>query len=1080
MENVAMKIFKKCSYPYTKAIFALYLASFCTYSYSQPNTPTEIPSPNASDLGRYGEINVSYCNGTISPTIPLFEYEQNGVKLDISLCYESSGVKVNNLPGWTGHNWTLNAGGAITRTVNGRADELRKPSYYDTVRRKWLPYFEVYNTGWNARENYWNHCDIEADMFHFNFMGKTGTFMFGDDGQWHVKSDCNIDVIFDINDENNYIAPFINTYPMNAQNGPWQPKTIKGFTLIDENGIKYDFGYLGNYYPGYPNGQTNAIEYSMSMSAMSHDSKHADWIACTWYLTRIEDRFGNILFTFDYERDYYIINIFNNLSVFDSTSVEWEALSPEQQETLSAGARLDTSPVVHDDRNLIDYTFKTDYKNDYFPYSGSVIAPVYLKNINTMDGVNIDFSRIDLDIPTDTLYASLYNNNEERPMLSTAYQDCYYLQDQKFMAYQKATEGEVLYNDPLKAMGLKLLSSIHVYSINTDSTTYKEGLSINLDYNTTGKVHLTGISFSSYDFETFYDSWLDDSWPTIWSETAFNKNYLWDDKPSIMKYTLTYNDYDKVPYDYLTTATDAWGYYNGIGYNSTYMHDIGLGRNWDAFAQKKTVNTETSQYGSLKEIIYPTGGKTVFEFENNNYSLCLDSTRQELIPMNGVCGGLRIKRITNVESNGDILSDRHFFYTKPGTNVSCGQLVSQPHFSYYYKTGNYHSRLFNSQSVMPMVNSFGNHICYPFVKEVHADGSSSLYQFSSYAEVKDDIPCMFLGYNGMNVVGINNRDHMRGKLLMQKFFDNNNQLVRVDSCFYNTPGPNDYILNAKYYRHSIFGLYAMQGGQVNYYYPKHYLTSKSSTFYKNGEYLYHDDYKYEYCDCDLSMQTKGYSHTGRICKLLSETVSRDSCSLKCTYSYPFNCASFPFSNELSNNAYFNPIIEKKNYRNNALIERFCTEYDIFPNSYICPKYDKKETDTGISTETTYLSYDSRGWLTQFRDKTSNVQIIWNSWDSMNKIESVIRGNTIAEPTYDSDEFGLYNSESLSVYNSLRRSNHGSLITSYTYTPLGKIQTVTNPNGETLHYNYDGMGRLISISDLNGNVIKSFEYNYVIY
>ena len=57
-------------------------------------------------------------------------------------------------------------------------------------------------------------------------------------------------------------------------------------------------------------------------------------------------------------------------------------------------------------------------------------------------------------------------------------------------------------------------------------------------------------------------------------------------------------------------------------------------------------------------------------------------------------------------------------------------------------------------------------------------------------------------------------------------------------------------------------------------------------------------------------------------------------------------------------------------------------------------------------------------------------------------------------------------------NSICRNSH---ITTYTYSPLVGISSVTDPSGYTLHYNYDGLGRLIKIFDSNGRVLKDYQY-----
>lgn len=51
------------------------------------------------------------------------------------------------------------------------------------------------------------------------------------------------------------------------------------------------------------------------------------------------------------------------------------------------------------------------------------------------------------------------------------------------------------------------------------------------------------------------------------------------------------------------------------------------------------------------------------------------------------------------------------------------------------------------------------------------------------------------------------------------------------------------------------------------------------------------------------------------------------------------------------------------------------------------------------------------------------------------------------------------------------------ITTYTYDPLVGIRSVTPPSGVTEYYNYDNTGRLQSVKDKDGNIIKDYQYRY---
>ena len=115
-----------CNHSFPRRILAvvILLSLSVSVASAQPLLPREIPTPNATDLGRYGDIPVSYYTGRADISIPLFSMNVRGLEFPISLNYDASGIQANALPGWTGVNWSLSAGGVITRSVNDYYDEL--------------------------------------------------------------------------------------------------------------------------------------------------------------------------------------------------------------------------------------------------------------------------------------------------------------------------------------------------------------------------------------------------------------------------------------------------------------------------------------------------------------------------------------------------------------------------------------------------------------------------------------------------------------------------------------------------------------------------------------------------------------------------------------------------------------------------------------------------------------------------------------------------------------------------------------------------------------------------------------------
>ena len=80
-------------------------------------------SPEASSLGKFGEWPVSEYTGVPNISVPIYTISVDGFQIPIQLSYHAGGVKMDEVSSWVGTNWTLNAGGSISRTIVGFPDE---------------------------------------------------------------------------------------------------------------------------------------------------------------------------------------------------------------------------------------------------------------------------------------------------------------------------------------------------------------------------------------------------------------------------------------------------------------------------------------------------------------------------------------------------------------------------------------------------------------------------------------------------------------------------------------------------------------------------------------------------------------------------------------------------------------------------------------------------------------------------------------------------------------------------------------------------------------------------------------------
>ncbi|MDW3193956.1 MAG: DUF6443 domain-containing protein [Cytophagales bacterium] len=170
------------------------------------NTPTleELvkipPSPEAQAFIKYGSTPVSLYTGSPNISIPIHTIQGKDIQMPISLTYDASGVKVNQLATWVGLGWNLNAGGAVTRQQNGKVDDwiTASPQYqmyysdafvgsghtinedYEFVKHfvdngAWKPageYGRFYDFIDKVKEGYF---ETQPDVYSFSINGLSGT-----------------------------------------------------------------------------------------------------------------------------------------------------------------------------------------------------------------------------------------------------------------------------------------------------------------------------------------------------------------------------------------------------------------------------------------------------------------------------------------------------------------------------------------------------------------------------------------------------------------------------------------------------------------------------------------------------------------------------------------------------------------------------------------------------------------------------------------------------------------------------------------------------------------------------------------
>jgi len=1026
------------------------------HCFSQNTTldPSSIPTPNQSTLGSYGTIPVSNYTGKADLNIPIYSTTQRGVDLDVRLSYDTSGFLINQLPGWTGHNWTLMAGGAITRKINDRPDEIDMKgtntgfdyfTYYETngtVKNKdesadsYTNYFknalhDRVNLDSNLNMRGVDRYDSSADVFYFNFMGISGSFFFGTDGNWKVVCDKNIDVIFDVNDQSNYIESFEEYYPnggpknskgesMPAEFIIKQPKTIKGFTLVDEDGNKYFFG-----------GDKSSIEYSMPLVSAAYEYNTTQpWNAVSWMLKEVQNRFGNVLYSFNYSRGKFIAQIQNAYNTMTATETS-------------------------EDVKIIGG------EHSYFKScSGTLNAPVYLDSIRIIDGTNLKFehSNVFSTNPAKTLYP--YVNTwsmieDAHPELALGdgtnfWGTMYYPLNDEFKIFVHS------YTDIEKCMGKMNLEELDAITIdNVKDQNGNNPKRYLFGYSFNNRMHLQSLILDTHN-----------------------------------KYLFEYDRFDQLPSDYLTKEFDNWGYYNGINYDAKKSAQASSSDDdqtaveyiksaTSGVKEPRIPDFDYGTMGMLKKIIYPTGGYSLFEYEQNSCSQYMSDDKKNVITLKYdiPAGGLRIKSIENHDDDM-IVSRKSFEYKMPVNGLSSGEIYSIPNSNFIWKSDytdedkkTYHQKYVVDMmcSVVPLSNSFSSSLGYSYVTENDADGSSTSYTYSNFSTEKDE---MFLKSRfGTNTISAfdetSSRRYMCGKLRSEVKTDKNGELVQQNLYGYDS----DYDFNKDHYvittsLSKIDNFVGVVGSVYKMFYFNSGLKNIVKTIRYGNSYVTDTmNYDRKYTPLTVTL-ANGKSHTVDIFKTTSESLKRQDFVENTVYSYPY------LENSINHdlvNQFCLPVTSTKRYINGSLVSGSKVAYGSFNNnSNIAPQYiyEFAGDETNPDTVEQYISYYPNFLVKEIVDKNGiNHQFAWNKYDQM--VTSVANGSS-----------DIKMNENL---NEMKSSNKSDIFTSkptlanlYSYDSQGRMASTLDKNGENTDYSYDQFGRLTKVQVYDETKL---EYSY---
>ncbi|WP_199120357.1 DUF5977 domain-containing protein [Pedobacter sp. ASV28] len=149
------------------------------------------PSPEVSALGKYLAFPMNYSSGVPVISIPLYTAKSGALSVPLSLSYNASGIRVEEVASWAGLGWSLSTGPSLYRVVHGQPDDFSTSDGYMYTTRKAKTISDYPNGSADKLSAYYditdNRLDVEPDIYYFSAMGYSGKFYYDQQQQTFVQ-----------------------------------------------------------------------------------------------------------------------------------------------------------------------------------------------------------------------------------------------------------------------------------------------------------------------------------------------------------------------------------------------------------------------------------------------------------------------------------------------------------------------------------------------------------------------------------------------------------------------------------------------------------------------------------------------------------------------------------------------------------------------------------------------------------------------------------------------------------------------------------------------------------------------------
>ena len=1095
-------------------------------------------SPTAASLGQFGYIPIGHYTGTADISVPLYEIALDGKKFPINIAYHASGIKVAQESGCIGLGWALQGYGAITKQVRGFDDFESSPKGYYWNTNLPIPTedngYDYQNGSVSECKDYsiYSQRDGEPDLFHFNFGNYSGTMFFQCNGvgnnlanrayplltkvKDNLKVEYNIESkSWDIVDGDGYIYYF-NTYEMtesyqfSTTSNSKLSNTTRGWIMHDSRGIQPDV-ITTWYLDSIVSPQKNKItfeygeDYIYTQKQRQETIYHlVDAVPARFASGMIHD-LENYVYSFSKINQKVLKKIVTDLLTIEI--ITDNRLDIESVQTTKLPQKV-SEIKIKDNSGLVVKNIIFDYE-----YVGLVSnycsCRLFLKRVTDKAGEERHVYEFTYD------RASKLPNKDSNAIDDWGYYNGKTISDRRWgTEQQQGGESNITY---VPAYRLKTMSPLSGYTY--DLSYLGRSREVVNEYVTCGMLSsmkyptglITNFEYEPHAVQNGSNSTLQKEQVVL--GVAYYQNFLWDEDEDENMYenskmaAFTLTKETEITLQWRVLTYDEEPKKDEDGEVSFYRCAFLKNESGKILKEISVVEREMGRF-ILQKLVLPAGKYTVNVATQNiitpgNYGMSLSVSMEVVknIDTNVVSkgGGVRVKRIYST-FEGKIISDLKYSYMKKGK--STGLLMNSPVFTYPFTTRNLTLRgVYDIGGVrVDVIDVTGFYVCgmsYPYTPfSFSAMGASVGYSTvtvrenfcTGYEEYSYyNVPDRALSSDESYIPGFPTTGSLRnGQLLSKILYDDDGGKVEETNYIY-TVDRQETVKGFKAYIPLIFSTFSTS--EFDYIYARFYdtvserwnLTREITTTYDPNNYgsnygtpsvQFYKDYKYLSSNDLPSMVSYGNS---------------DKSIRQIQYKYSTDYAD-QMSQKMKNRNLVNKPLETIYMCDGSVTKAEKTSY-IDTLGLILPKIVyalKASSPLSLSMYSSFYRkkysidlYNKHGKIVQMSEKDNiPVTYLWG-YKSIYPIAEIRNAtyNEVAMHLRNMDSFENSLSPIMTSIENLRSLLKKSLITTYTYKVPWGIQKIVSPTGMNTTYNYDLFGRLQTILDHNGKVVKRLKYNY---